>query len=113
MLNSSRNFLTKLIVVRVTEDQMDEDTKVDHRFYSMVRRIKMRKYESEGMQKIRKPVFTWEILEQEMDEFLLEDNSNNLDLNIQNVSFAETDEAPSDLIFPLLRCTKRSGCLGH
>ncbi|WMV38993.1 hypothetical protein MTR67_032378 [Solanum verrucosum] len=34
-LNSSRNFLTKLIVVRVTEDQMDEDTDAYHRFYGM------------------------------------------------------------------------------
>ncbi|KAG5596810.1 hypothetical protein H5410_038042, partial [Solanum commersonii] len=53
-LNSSRNFLTKLIVVRVTEDQMDEDTDAYHRFYGMVRRIEMRKYERERMQKIRR-----------------------------------------------------------
>ncbi|KAK4714157.1 hypothetical protein R3W88_020064 [Solanum pinnatisectum] len=101
-LNSSRNFQTKLIVVRVTEDQMDEDTDAYHRFYGMVRRIKMRKYERERMQKIRRSVLTWEILEQEMDEFLWENYSDDLDLNIQNVSFAETAEAPSNLIFPLL-----------
>ncbi|KAG5568018.1 hypothetical protein H5410_064967 [Solanum commersonii] len=56
-------------------DQMDEDTDAYHRFYGMVRRIKMRKYECERMQKIRRSVLTWEILEQEMDEFLLENYS--------------------------------------
>uniref|UniRef100_M1APR1 DEXH helicase-like repair protein n=1 Tax=Solanum tuberosum TaxID=4113 RepID=M1APR1_SOLTU len=105
-LNSSRNYLTKLIVVHVTEDQMDQDTDAYHRFYGMVRRIKMRKDERERMQKIRRSVLTWELLEQEMDEFLLENYSDDLDLDIQNVSFAETAEAPSDLILPLLRYQK-------
>ncbi|KAH0657173.1 hypothetical protein KY285_032055 [Solanum tuberosum] len=85
---------------------MDEDTDAYHRFYGMVRRIKMRKDERERMQKIRRSVLTWEILEQEMDEFLLENYSDDLDLHIQNVSFAETAEAPSDLILPLLRYQK-------
>ncbi|XP_015159088.1 uncharacterized ATP-dependent helicase C23E6.02-like [Solanum tuberosum] len=105
-LNSLRNFLTKLIVVRVTKDQMDKDTNAYHRFYGMVRRIKMRKYEHERMQKIITSILTWKILEQEMDEFFLENYSNDLDLDIQNVSFAETAEAPSDLILPLLRYQK-------
>ncbi|XP_049414327.1 ATP-dependent helicase rhp16-like [Solanum stenotomum] len=87
-------------------DQMDEDTDAYHRFYGMVRRIEMRKYERERMQKIRRSVLTWEILEQEMDEFLLENYSDDLNLDIQNVSFAETAEAPSDLILPLLRYQK-------
>ncbi|KAH0653500.1 hypothetical protein KY290_031781 [Solanum tuberosum] len=85
---------------------MDEDTDAYHRFYGMVRRIEMRKYERERMQKIRRSVLTWEILEQEMDEFLLENYSDDLNLDIQNVSFAETAEAPSDLILPLLRYQK-------
>ncbi|KAK4714160.1 hypothetical protein R3W88_020067 [Solanum pinnatisectum] len=75
---------------------MDEDTDAYHRFYGMVRRIKMRKYE----------ILTWEILEQEMDEFLLENYSDDLNLDIQNVSFAETASVPSDLILPLLKYQK-------
>uniref|UniRef100_M1APQ1 DEXH helicase-like repair protein n=1 Tax=Solanum tuberosum TaxID=4113 RepID=M1APQ1_SOLTU len=66
----------------------------------------MRKYEHERMQKIITSILTWKILEQEMDEFFLENYSNDLDLDIQNVSFAETAEAPSDLILPLLRYQK-------
>ncbi|XP_015159086.1 ATP-dependent helicase rhp16-like [Solanum tuberosum] len=89
-----------------TEDQMDEDTDSDRRYRGMLQRITMRKYERERIQKRRGLILTWEILEQEMDEFLLENYSDDLDLEIHNVSFAETAEAPSDLILPLLRYQK-------
>ncbi|XP_059284099.1 ATP-dependent helicase ULS1-like [Lycium ferocissimum] len=42
-----------------------------------------------------------------MDNFLLENYSDDFDLDNQNVSVSETAEAPSDLILPLLRYQKK------
>ncbi|XP_069143572.1 ATP-dependent helicase rhp16-like [Solanum lycopersicum] len=72
----------------------------------MLRRIDQRRNQREWMQNIRGLVLTWKIMEQEMNEFLLENYSDGLDLDIQNVSLAETAEPPSDFLLPLLRYQK-------
>ncbi|KAL3363858.1 hypothetical protein AABB24_012882 [Solanum stoloniferum] len=72
----------------------------------MLRRIDIKRHQREWMQYIRGLVLTWEIVEQEMNEFLLENYSNDLVLDIQNVSLAEIVEPPSDFILPLLRYQK-------
>ncbi|MCD9638830.1 hypothetical protein HAX54_022990 [Datura stramonium] len=77
----------------------------DPRYRSLLERTEKRKEERE--RKIRRrSLLIWEIQEQVMDKFLLENYSNDLELNIQNVSVSETSEPPSDLILPLLRYQK-------
>ncbi|XP_049414533.1 ATP-dependent helicase rhp16-like [Solanum stenotomum] len=72
----------------------------------MLRRIDIKRRQREWMQYIRGLVLTWEIVEQEMNEFLLENYSNDLVMDIQNVLLAEIAEPPSDFILPLLRYQK-------
>uniref|UniRef100_M1DHI0 Helicase C-terminal domain-containing protein n=1 Tax=Solanum tuberosum TaxID=4113 RepID=M1DHI0_SOLTU len=68
-------------------------------------RLLVRVKKREKKQK-KRPALTWEEWEEENDTCLLENYSDDLDLDILNVSLSETAEPPSDLLSPLLKYQK-------
>ncbi|XP_075093829.1 ATP-dependent helicase rhp16-like isoform X1 [Nicotiana tabacum] len=78
-----------------------------HRYvkYAMNRllvRLQVRKKERERKKK-KRPALMWETWEEENSMCLLENYSDDLDLDNQNVLVSETAEPPSNLTLPLLR----------
>ncbi|KAL3332800.1 hypothetical protein AABB24_033058 [Solanum stoloniferum] len=73
--------------------------------HCLMERLLVRVKKREKKQKER-PALMWEEWEEENDTCLLENYSDDLDLDIPNVSLSETAEPPSDLISPLLKYQK-------
>ncbi|XP_006363761.2 ATP-dependent helicase rhp16-like [Solanum tuberosum] len=73
--------------------------------HCLMERLLVRVKKREKKQK-KRPALTWEEWEEENDTCLLENYSDDLDLDILNVSLSETAEPPSDLLSPLLKYQK-------
>ncbi|KAH0653505.1 hypothetical protein KY289_031183 [Solanum tuberosum] len=73
--------------------------------HCLMERLLVRVKKREKKQKER-PALMWEEWEEENDTCLLENYSDDLDLDILNVSLSETAEPPSNLILPLLKYQK-------